>query len=122
VPWATAYSTWYHQYVAFPIQALTAAALLNEYTVTDRGTYLSAPQSVHSQTSIYKAGTDDAEDPLLNPAHILVGAGARNEQMADAFAQWVISDAGQAVITGFKKNGEQLYTGAPENKTATFKL
>jgi ABC-type tungstate transport system permease subunit len=42
--------------------------------------------------------------------------------MADAFAQWVINDAGQAVITGFKKNGEQLYTGAPADKRVAFKL
>lgn len=41
VPWATAYSTWYHQYIAFPIQALTAAIILQEYTITDRGTILS---------------------------------------------------------------------------------
>jgi ABC-type tungstate transport system permease subunit len=101
---------------------LTAAALLNEYTITDRGTYFSASQSVKSQSAIYKAGTDDAEDLLLNPAHILIGEGAKNEQMADAFAQWVINDAGQAVITGFKKNGEQLYTGAPADKRVAFKL
>ncbi|KAJ5380344.1 uncharacterized protein N7496_002772 [Penicillium cataractarum] len=120
VPWATAYSTWYHQYIAYPIQALTAAILLDEYTITDRGTYLSISTDLQSQTTIYKAGTDDSADPLLNPAHILIGKGARNEKMADRFAQWAISDEGQMVITGFKKNGEQLYTAAPENKTAQF--
>ncbi|OGE50169.1 hypothetical protein PENARI_c018G01945 [Penicillium arizonense] len=30
VPWATAYSKWYHQYIAYPIQALTAAILLDD--------------------------------------------------------------------------------------------
>ncbi|CEO60244.1 hypothetical protein PMG11_04881 [Penicillium brasilianum] len=120
VPWATAYSTWYHQYITYPIQALTAAILLDEYTITDRGTYLSISTQLQNQTTIYKAGTDDAADPLLNPAHILIGEGAKNERMADRFAQWAISDEGQKVITGFKKNGEQLYTAAPENKTAQF--
>lgn len=120
VPWATAYSTWYHQYIAYPIQALTAAILLNEYTITDRGTYLSISTELQNQTTIYKAATDNASDPLLNPAHILIGKGAKNEKMADQFTQWAISAEGQKVITGFKKNGQQLYTAAPANKTAQF--
>jgi ABC-type tungstate transport system permease subunit len=53
---------------------------------------------------------------------MLVGKKASNMQMADKFTQWVISDEGQAVITGFKKNGKQLYTAAPTNKTAPFKF
>jgi ABC-type tungstate transport system permease subunit len=120
VPWATAYSKWYHQYIAYPIQALTAAILLNEYTITDRGTYLSISTDLQKQTTIYKAATDEASDPLLNPAHMLVGKDARNEEIADRFVQWVISEEGQNTITGFKKNGEQLYTEAPENKTAPY--
>lgn len=120
VPWATAYSTWYHEYIAYPIQALTAAILLDEYTITDRGTYLSISAELQNQTAIYKAGMDDAADPLLNPAHILIGMGAENEEMADRFTRWAISEEGQEVITGFKKNGQQLYTAAPANKTAQF--
>ncbi|GFF63414.1 hypothetical protein CNMCM6936_005127 [Aspergillus lentulus] len=122
VPWATKYSTWYHQYIAYPIQALTAAILLEEYTITDRGTYLSIDEALANKTTIYKAATDDPADPLLNPAHMLVGKKASNMKMADQFTQWVISAEGQAVITGFKKNGKQLYTAAPANKTAPFKL
>jgi ABC-type tungstate transport system permease subunit len=75
---------------------------------------------MQAKTTVYKAGTDDASDPLLNPAHILIGVGAKNEDMADRFAQWAISDEGQEVVTGFKKNGRQLYTAAPANKTAQF--
>ncbi|KAJ5476374.1 hypothetical protein N7475_002103 [Penicillium sp. IBT 31633x] len=120
VPWATKYSTWYHQYIAYPIQALTAAILLEEYTITDRGTFLSIDAELQNQTSIYKAATDAPSDPLLNPAHMLVGRGAENEKMADRFARWVISAEGQKVIVGFKKNGQQLYTAAPANKTAPF--
>lgn len=120
VPWATAYSKWYHQYIAYPIQALKAAILLDEYTITDRGTYLSIPKSMQNQTVIYKAATDDASDPLLNPAHILIGKGAKNEKMADKFTHWTVSAEGQKVITSFKKGGEQLYSAAPANKTAQF--
>lgn len=113
VPWATAYSTWYHQYIAFPIQALTAAILLNEYTITDRGTILSLPPHLAQQTVIYKAATDSLDDPLLNPAHVLVSTKAADAEVTQKFADWVVSKEGQKVITDFKKNGEQLYTGAP---------
>ena len=113
MPWSTAYSTWYHQYITFPIQALSAAILLDEYTLTDRGTFLSLPANLTSETSIYKAATDEADDALLNPAHLLVGARAPNPKTAKAFAEWMVSPAGQNVVKGFKKNGEQLYTPAP---------
>lgn len=113
VPWATAYSPWYHQYIGFPIQALTAAILLGEYTISDRGTILSIDAKLRNQTMIYKAGSDKAIDPLLNPAHLLIGAKAPNPDKAVAFAEWLISPRGQRVVTGFKKSGEQLYSGAP---------
>ncbi|KAJ9658680.1 hypothetical protein H2198_003558 [Neophaeococcomyces mojaviensis] len=114
VPWATAYSTWYHQYIAFPIQALTAAITLGEYTITDRGTWLSLPTNLTQQATIYKAGSDDADDLLLNPAHLLVGKKAQNPKMAQAFADWVVSaQGGQKVISAFTKNGQVLYSKAP---------
>ncbi|GAW14268.1 hypothetical protein ANO14919_036680 [Xylariales sp. No.14919] len=119
VPWATAYSTWYHQFIDFPIQALTAAILLEEYTITDRGTILSLDSEVANKTVIYKAGTDDASDPLLNPAHLLIGANAPNPERALEFAEWVISDRGQSVIAGFEKNGEKLYSPAPSSANST---
>ncbi|KAK2007304.1 extracellular solute-binding protein family 1 [Colletotrichum eremochloae] len=113
VPWATPYSTWYHQYIGFPIQALTAAIQLKEYTLTDRGTYLSLDKALANQTVIYKKATDNETDLLLNPAHLLVGRKAKNLTMAYQFANWCVNRNGQKVIDDFKKNGEQLYTGAP---------
>jgi ABC-type tungstate transport system permease subunit len=119
VPWATAYSTWYHQYIAFPSQALTAAALLEEYTLTDRGTLLSADVETRNRTVVYKAGGDEeADDPLLNPATLLVGARAGDRRRAAGFAEWLVGERGQAVVVGFKKGGEQLYSAAPGNSTA----
>ncbi|KAK5047420.1 hypothetical protein LTR84_006516 [Exophiala bonariae] len=114
VPWATAYSTWYHQYIAFPIQALTAAINLGEYTITDRGTWLSLPVNVTQDATIYKAGSDAEDDLLLNPAHLLVGAKARNPTVAQSFADWLVSpQGGQKVVGEFEKNGEILYSPAP---------
>ncbi|KAF4979869.1 hypothetical protein FDECE_17989 [Fusarium decemcellulare] len=114
IPWATSPSTWYHQYIAFPIQALEAAIKLNEYTITDRGTILSLDEELRNETVIYKEGSDKPGDQLLNPAHLLVGKHAPNPEEADRFAKWIVSKKGQDVITGFKKYGKQLYTGAPK--------
>ncbi|KAL7931674.1 hypothetical protein V8C35DRAFT_309209 [Trichoderma chlorosporum] len=113
VPWATAYSTWYHQYIAFPIQALTAAILLDEYTISDRGTYLSLDAKLRNQMVIYKAGSDNADDPLLNPAHLLIGKKAPHPKIASDFAEWLVGKRGQDVVIGFKKDGQQLYSPAP---------
>ncbi|KAF7345450.1 Extracellular solute-binding protein family 1 [Mycena venus] len=68
---------------------------------------------LQKQTVIYKASTDDADDPLLNPAHLLVGKRAQNKAIAYQFAKWAVSSSGQKVITSFQKNGQQLYSGAP---------
>jgi ABC-type tungstate transport system permease subunit len=116
VPWALPYSTWYHQYPAFPIQALSTASLLKEYTLTDRGTFLSLQFSQPNLTAAleqFKVGSDDAADPLLLPGHLLVGNKARNATLAQEFAKWATSERGQSVVTGFSKNGVQLYSGAP---------
>ena len=98
---------------------MTAAISLQEYTLTDKGTYLSLDTSLQNQATIYKAATDNADDVLLNPAHLLVGKKAAYPDIADAFAEWVVSTDGQNVITNFQKNGQQLYTGAPPTNETT---
>ncbi|OJD19050.1 hypothetical protein AJ78_01001 [Emergomyces pasteurianus Ep9510] len=113
VPWASRYSPWYHQYVAYPMEALRAAAYLKEYTLTDRGTYLSVDKDVRDRLAVYVVGSDDPDDPLLNPAHLIVGKRAKDADLAKEFAEWVVSAAGQSVVTEFKKEGEPLYSGAP---------
>ena len=113
MPWATTHSNWYHQYAQYPLGALTAAIHLQEYTLTNRDSFLCLPPNLLSQAAIYKAATDIASDPLLYSAHLLIGTKAANPDMAVKFAQWIVGPRGQAVITGFKKNGQQLYSGAP---------
>jgi ABC-type tungstate transport system permease subunit len=101
--------------MAYPIQALEAAAALHEYTLTDRGTYLSVNAKVESQLTIYKKGTNSSNDPLLLPAHILIGFNAKNKEMAQEFAIWVTSEAGQHVIKDFKKKNQHVYSPAPKS-------
>lgn len=64
--------------------------------------------------SIQKASTDAEDDPLLNPAHILVGTRGANREMAHKFADWMIRrDGGQKVVEEFEHNGVRLYSAAP---------
>ncbi|KXN81961.1 hypothetical protein AN958_03369 [Leucoagaricus sp. SymC.cos] len=130
VPWALDYSKWYHQYPRFPIQALEAASVLGEYTLTDRGTWLSSTTDVRSKLTIFKAGTDNETDILLNPAHVLIAKEGNllNADIGKAFADWVNlydpqnKDGGQYVAETFtgnaqSQNPQPLYTRAPGNWT-----
>jgi ABC-type tungstate transport system permease subunit len=125
VPWAYAYSKWYHQYPQFPIPALTAASLLQEYTLSDRGTYLtlqSQNKSIADRLVLYKRGEDDdPADPLLNPAAVLLGGNIceQNLKLAQGFIDWMVDpEGGQMVVKNFKRPGseEYLYTMAPDCK------
>ncbi|KAK7062718.1 hypothetical protein VNI00_000206 [Paramarasmius palmivorus] len=116
VPWAYAYSTWYHQYPRFPLQALQAASVLDEYTITDKGTWLSSPSDVTGSLDIFKAATDDLNDVLVNPCAAVLANMTEDEgnvEVAGWFMDWLVSDSGgQEVVREFQKNGQQLYTPA----------
>ncbi|CAE6425864.1 unnamed protein product [Rhizoctonia solani] len=132
VPWGLAYSKWYHQYTMYPIDALKAAALLGEYTITDRGTWLSTSPIFTEMLDIYNTGQDDPAqdvaggteapaDPLLNPAFFLTSTKIcdANKKLADEFLEWTTdSEHGQKVIEQFRGNvsNEWLYTRAPTRK------
>lgn len=120
----------------FPFQAIREAANKGEYTVTDKGTYwaiedetrnkltvfvkqppapgLYALTTTYTNTQIQAEGKDDENDPLLNPAHVLVGKNAKNKQRANEFADWIGQEnGGQQVIKDFQKNGKVLYSTIP---------
>jgi ABC-type tungstate transport system permease subunit len=122
VPWANNLSTWYDEDSVFPIQALQAASNRSEYTLTDRGTWLSSTNETTSQLTIFKKGSDNATDLLLNPAHVLIAKEANllDAEIGKAFAEWVVlydpknKDGGQYVAATYTGNGTQiLYTRAP---------
>ncbi|GAA6018666.1 hypothetical protein JCM10207_009002 [Rhodosporidiobolus poonsookiae] len=126
VPWALTYSKWYFQYPQFPIQALSAASLLQAYTLSDRGTLLtlqSQEPTLVDNLVIYKRGEDDdPEDLLLNPAAVLLGSNIcpDNQALAEGFMDWMASaDGGQAVVSSYTQPGstEILYTAAPNCTT-----
>jgi ABC-type tungstate transport system permease subunit len=113
-PWSMPYSPFYHQYLDFPFGALRVASKLGEYTLVDRGTWNSIENDVRERMMLFKEAFDAAEDdPLLNPAHIIVGVHGTNREMAKRFVDWMIGGIGQKIVSEFKVNGVVLYSGAP---------
>jgi ABC-type tungstate transport system permease subunit len=99
---------------------------LQEYTLTDKGTYLtlqSQNKSITDMVVIYKQGGDiDPADPLLNPASVLLGAKVcpDSRELASAFMDWMVSaDGGQLVVKNYKQPGvnDVLYSPAPNCTT-----
>lgn len=115
VLWAMKYSKWYHQFLAYPLQALKAAIRLKEFIITDQSTYLTLVNqegSLEGQTNIYKSGENKTE--LLLPGHLLVGNKAQNKYLARSFVEWVSSEAGQKIIANFNKDSKVcLYKPSP---------
>ena len=59
-------------------------------------------------------GGDDEEDPLLNPAHLLVATQSPNKDVANDFTDWMNkADGGQRIVRSFEKNGMKLYSSIP---------
>lgn len=113
-PWSTPYSSFYHQYLDFPFGALQAASKLGEYTLVDRGTWNSIEKDVRERMILFKESFEAHEDdPLLNPAHILVGKYATNKETANNFVDWMIGGKGQKIVREFEVDGVVLYSGAP---------
>lgn len=120
VPWALAYSVWYHQYPRFPLQALSAAAYLSEYTLTDRGIWLSSPSDVTEKLQIFAEGASSdgngetaTDKDLLNPCNALLSSKPLDSKLSTDFMDWLLDvEGGQDVVKNFKKNGEMLYTPA----------
>jgi ABC-type tungstate transport system permease subunit len=65
---------------------------------------------------VQKEAFDAAEDdPLINPAHVLVGTRARDLDIANLFVDWLVSrEGGQKVIADFAVNDVVLHSPAPQ--------
>ncbi len=88
-------------------QALNMAAAAGTYVLSDRGTWLNFKN--RKQLAILVEG----DTRLFNQYGVMVVNPAKHPHVkvreAQAFVDWVISPAGQAVIAAYKINGEQLF-------------
>lgn len=115
VPWA--HSKWYHRYQCYPSEALHAAAMLNEYTLTDVGTLVSQPKSIVARLKAFKYGNDEPNNMLTNPAHVLLGkrASPENHMIHREFMSWVGSPTGGQKI--IEKFSHMKLTKAPRSRS-----
>ncbi len=87
--------------------ALNMASSLNAYALTDRGTWLAFKNRADLGILV------EGDKSLANQYGVMVVSAAKHphvkQDLARAFADWVVAPAGQAVIAAYKINGEQLF-------------
>jgi len=87
--------------------ALNIASSVNGYVLADRGTWLNFKN--RGELAILVEG----DKRLFNQYGVIVVNPAKHahvkKELAQTFADWVVSPAGQAAIAGYKIGGEQLF-------------
>jgi tungstate transport system substrate-binding protein len=87
--------------------ALNIAASSNAYALTDRGTWLNFKN--RGELTVLVEG----DRRLFNPYGVMVVNAAKHPHvkaaLAQTFADWVVSPAGQATIAGYKIGGEPVF-------------
>ena len=87
--------------------ALNMASSLNGYVLADRGTWLSFKNRGELKVLV------EGDRSLFNPYGLMVVDAARHphvkQALAQQFADWITSAAGQAAIASYKIGGEQLF-------------
>ena len=87
--------------------ALNIASSAGAYALTDRGTWLSFKNRGDLTVLV------EGDKRLFNQYGVIVVNPVRHphvkKDLAQAFADWVVSPAGQATIASYKVGGEQLF-------------
>jgi tungstate transport system substrate-binding protein len=87
--------------------ALNIAASKNAYALTDRGTWLSFKNRADLAVLV------EGDKRLFNQYGVIVVNPAQHpnvkKDLAQAFADWVVSPAGQAAIASYRIDGQQLF-------------
>ena len=87
--------------------ALNIAASTNAYVLADRGTWLNFKNRADLAILV------EGDRRLFNPYGVMVVNPAKHPHvkaaLAQAFADWVTSSAGQASIASYRIGGEQLF-------------
>jgi len=101
--------TWYRELGSGMGATLNTAAALDAYTIADRGTWISFANK-RSLTVLV-----EGDPQLFNPYGVILVNPARHPHvkaaLAQAFIDWLISEAGQAAINAYTVDGQQLFYG-----------
>ena len=99
--------TWYRETGSGMGATLNAAVGMGAYTMTDRGTWISFKNKADYRIVI------EGDDKLFNQYGVILVNPARHPNVrqaeGQAFIDWILSDAGQAAIAGYKLGGQQLF-------------
>jgi tungstate transport system substrate-binding protein len=99
--------SWYRETGSGMGATLNAAVGMGAYALTDRGTWIS-----FQNKGDYKILTE-GDDRLFNQYGVILVNPERHPRVkakeGQAFVDWIIGDAGQAAIAGFKLDGQQLF-------------
>ena len=100
-------TSWYKESGSGMGPTLNIASAMNGYTLADRGTWLSFKN--RGELAIVLQG----DQRLFNPYGVIVVNPAKHphvkREMAQRFADWVVSPTGQKAIADYKIGGEQLF-------------
>lgn len=98
---------WYRETGSGMGPTLNTAAQLRAYTLTDRGTWISFRNRGDLEILV------EADERLFNPYGAILVDPQRHPhikaQEGQAFIDWLVSDAGQGAIAGYKVEGEQPF-------------
>ena len=96
---------WYRETGSGMGATLNMASAMNAYALTDRGTWLKFANK--GELTILVQG----DKRLFNPYGVIVVNPAKHPHVkradAEAFANWLVSDAGQAAIAAYRIKGKQ---------------
>ncbi|CZF79935.1 PBP superfamily domain protein [Grimontia celer] len=86
---------------------LTMANEMQGYTLTDRGTWLAYQSKLDMEVLV------EGDKRLFNPYQVILINPSRypdmNYEGAKVFSDWLVNPKAQAMINGFKVNGQQLF-------------
>jgi tungstate transport system substrate-binding protein len=106
-PSLAAGDAWYRDIGGGMGAALNAAAAMNAYTLSDRGTWLSFANKADLKIVI------EGDPGLLNRYDVILLDPKKHpeakQEPARRLRDWLISDAGQAAIGAYRKQGQQLF-------------
>lgn len=88
-------------------EVITMATEIIGYTLSDRGTYLSYKTKTYLKIAV------EGDAGLFNPYGVIMVNPAKHPHvkvdLAKKFMDFLVSEQGRRLITGFKVNGEQLF-------------
>jgi tungstate transport system substrate-binding protein len=105
---------WYREIGQGMGAALNTAGAMNAYVLSDRGTWISFKNRGDLEIVV------EGDKRLFNQYGVMLVNPAKypsvKQELGQAFVDWLISPEGQAVIAGYKIDGQQLFFPDAERK------